>query len=95
MRTRIASFLGALTVATGTLALSAPTASANDYHRCLDGSREAGLHETQAKDACATAEGGDVAGCAKLIAKQAKPPVKGDADAAQRICGKPAEPPPD
>src|SRR4051794_11757514 len=96
MRTpRLASFLGALSLAVGTMVLTAPMASANDYDKCLVGAHHAGLHRAKATDACATAEGGDVDGCAALIAKQAKPPVKGDAEAAKQICGRPAEPPPD
>jgi hypothetical protein len=85
-----------MTMAAGAWVIAAPAASAtNDYTLCLQGAKHAGLHKAERTAACEQAEAGNVDDCAAMIAKEAKPPVKGDVDKAKQICGRPAEPPPD
>jgi hypothetical protein len=92
---RMTSFLGAMVVASGAWVLAAPAAFANDYDTCLQGAHHAGLHKPDATSACEQGEAGKTDDCAAMIAKDAKPPVKDNPDAAKAICGQPAEPPED
>ncbi|HZE65279.1 MAG TPA: hypothetical protein VE081_01525 [Sporichthyaceae bacterium] len=82
--TRIASFLGAVTVAASTWVIAAPPAFAADP--CVKDAKSAGLHKKAAKEACGSAASGDIDSCATAIAQKAKPPVKDDNDKAQEIC---------
>jgi hypothetical protein len=91
----MASFLGAVVVASATSLVAAPAAFANNYDECVSAAHSAGLHKPDAKAACAQGEAGNADECAGMIAKMAKKPVKGNPDAAKKICADPAEPPED
>src|SRR5882757_2184437 len=73
--TRIASFLGAVTVVAGTWMVSTPPAFAA-ADPCVKDAKAAGVHKKAAKEACGDASTGDVATCADLISQKAKAPVK-------------------
>jgi hypothetical protein len=83
--TRIASFLGAVTVVAGTWMVSTPPAFAA-ADPCVKDAKAAGVHKKAAKEACGDAGTGDVAKCAELISQKAKAPVKDDKDKAEEIC---------
>jgi hypothetical protein len=83
--TRIASFVGAVTLAAGTFVVGAPTAFAA-ADPCVKDAKSAGLHKKAAKTACGAASSGDLDKCINLISQKAKAPVKDDRDRAEEIC---------
>jgi hypothetical protein len=83
--TRIASVLGAMTLAAGTFVITAPAAHAA-ADPCVKSAKAAGVHKKAAREACGAASSGDIEKCATEIAARAKAPVKGDSDRATEIC---------
>ncbi|HEY2831386.1 MAG TPA: hypothetical protein VGJ14_03095 [Sporichthyaceae bacterium] len=83
--TRIASFLGAVTLAAGTFVVGAPSAFAA-ADPCVKDAKSAGVHKKAAKEACGDASSGDIDKCIDLISQKAKAPVKDDKDKAEEIC---------